>query len=283
MTSNSSKKLTPIQWFRRLIQGAFIGTGAILPGISGGVLAVTFGLYRPMMEIFSHPRIGVKKHWRMFIPVIIGWAIGFFLFAKLTNMFFLANAAMACCFFIGLIAGSMPAFYHEANRQGKKKNRWLGFVISTVLMLAFFIFFENTPVAGKMTPNFWAFLLCGVLWGLSLIVPGLTSSSLIIFLGLYEPFTAGISAFDLGVLGPMVIGIIVIVLLLARAVNTLFRKFYCHAYYVVMGFVLASTLVIIPRSFGGVGEGLACLGLAVLGFFVAWLLDKFGAADREAN
>ena len=40
----------------RIVQGIIIGAGAILPGISGGVLAVVFGIYRPAMELLTHPR-----------------------------------------------------------------------------------------------------------------------------------------------------------------------------------------------------------------------------------
>ena len=56
-------------WILRAIQGALIGVGAILPGVSGGVLCVLFGIYRPMMELFSHPAGAIKKYWRLLLPV----------------------------------------------------------------------------------------------------------------------------------------------------------------------------------------------------------------------
>ena len=56
----------------RLVQGVIIGAGAILPGISGGVLAVIFGIYRPMMEALTHPKQALRRYWRMLLPVGIG-------------------------------------------------------------------------------------------------------------------------------------------------------------------------------------------------------------------
>ena len=61
----------------RVLQGAIIGAGAILPGISGGVLAVIFGIYRPAMELLTHPKRAFPRYWRMLLAVGIGWVLGF--------------------------------------------------------------------------------------------------------------------------------------------------------------------------------------------------------------
>ena len=55
------------------VQGAIVGAGAILPGISGGVLCVSFGIYQPMMALLSHPVKSFKKYYSLFIPFLIGW------------------------------------------------------------------------------------------------------------------------------------------------------------------------------------------------------------------
>ena len=68
-----------------IIKGAAIGVGAILPGISGGVLCVVFGIYRPMMNFLSNPIKAFKKYYMLLLPVIIGWAIGFLGLAKLVS------------------------------------------------------------------------------------------------------------------------------------------------------------------------------------------------------
>ena len=71
-----------------LLQGALTGAGAILPGISGGLLCAAFGIYEPMMELLSHPRRAFKKHYRLFLPFLAGWAAGFVLLAGVMETVF---------------------------------------------------------------------------------------------------------------------------------------------------------------------------------------------------
>jgi len=270
-----------VAFIKRIIQGIVIGGGAILPGISGGVLCVTFGLYQPMMAVLAHPKTALKKYYKMFIPVVIGWALGFWGFAGIIEKLFEANAVLAISVFIGLIVGSMPSLWKEAGKQGRTKGSWIGLVVSLAAMLTFFICLENNDTALSIQPNMWWFGVCGILWGLSLIIPGMTSSSTLIFLGLFTPMTAGIASLDMGVLIPMGVGILITILGLARAVNYFFEKKYSIAFHCVVGFVIASTLVIIPRQFAGVGEVLLAVLLFVVGFVAAYLLDKFGDKSEK--
>ena len=71
-----------MRWLRDLLCGALIGAGAILPGVSGGVLAVVFDIYRPFMEVLTHPRTAIPKYWKWFPPIALGWCAGFLGFAK---------------------------------------------------------------------------------------------------------------------------------------------------------------------------------------------------------
>ena len=74
---NQKKSLNPLQFLYRILQGALIGLGAVLPGISGGVLSVIFGIYKPIMELLSNPFKNFKSHVPPLIPVFIGGVIGF--------------------------------------------------------------------------------------------------------------------------------------------------------------------------------------------------------------
>ena len=79
----TSRNQTAImRWLRYGLCGALIGAGAILPGVSGGVLAVVFDIYRPLMAVLTHPKTALPKYWPIFPPLGIGWALGFLLFAK---------------------------------------------------------------------------------------------------------------------------------------------------------------------------------------------------------
>ena len=262
-----------------LIQGALVGVGAILPGVSGGVLCVAFGIYEPMMELLTHPIQALKKNYKLFIPFIGGWFLGFVLLAKVVELLFTASASIALMLFFGLICGTLPELFKASEKSDPNKS-WTPFILSLALAYLLFHLIEN-GVSAAITPSFWSFLLCGILWGLSLIIPGLSSSSILIYLGLYEPMTAGIGSLDFSVIIPMLIGIITTALLFARLVSMLFKKHYAITSRAVLGFVIASSLKIVPSSFTNplmLVVSILCFGV---GFAVSRAMDL--ARNKQEN
>ncbi len=280
---SKTSRLTVLRWLLRVIQGSLIGGSAILPGISGGVLCVIFGIYQPMMELIAHPFRAFKKHVWLLLPVLIGFVIGFLGLARLVEWLFTVSSSMTIWLFFGLIAGMGPSLYKEAGKQGRPKSALISFVISFVVVLGLLIYLGNSA-ALNIQPNIWWFFVCGLMWGVSLIAPGLSSSSLLIFLGLYEPMAAGIGNLDMSVIIPLGIGAVLLVLVSARAINHLFNKYYPVIFHVVLGFVLASTIMtVVPTNqtesisyTGTLVEILSCAGCAIGGFLVAWFMDKAG-------
>ena len=254
-----------------IIQGALVGIGAILPGISGGVLCVAFGIYEPMMELLTNPIKAMKKHYRMFIPFILGWIPGFFLLAAAIERLFAASAPVALMLFFGLICGTLPSLFKTSEKSDPSKS-WTPFVLALSLAYLFFHLLENAR-GFEIAPSFVAFLFCGFLWGLSLIVPGLTSSSILICLGLYEPMVAGLGALDTKIVIPMVVGIGATTLAFARLVNALYGKHYAVTSRAVLGFVVASALKAIPSDFSDPVTLVISLLCFAGGFTVARMMD----------
>ena len=277
--NRQTKKTRPLQWLLLVISGLLIGGGAILPGVSGGVLCVVFGLYRPMMEMLSHPLRAFPQYWRILVPVAIGGVLGFLGFARVIDIVFSANELLATWLFIGLIAGTLPALYREAGLQGRPRSGYISFGVAFTGLLALLALVRFSP-ATHVSPSFLWYAFAGVLWGLSIIVPGMTSSSILMSLDLYQPLASGIAEMDVAVLLPWILGMAVTVLALAKLVNHLFNRHYAHAYHAVLGVVLASTLAILPIEYGSVRAVLLSLLCFGAGFAVAWLLarlDKRGA------
>ena len=269
-------------WLLRVIHGALIGAGAILPGISGGVLCVLFGIYRPMMALLAHPIKTFRIYYKLFIPVLLGWAVGFFALAGLVNLLMEVSSAIAVSLFIGLIVGMIPSLYRDAGKYGHRKTGYLSMFLSFVVLFGFLLYLQQ-GVRIDIEGNAWWFFFCGIVWGLSLVVPGLSSSSILIFMGLYQEMTAGISRFDLGVLIPLVLGILCTALLSARFVNRLFDRHHTIAYHAILGIVIASTLLIVPLEFKDATEVLLSIVCAILGFLVAWGMDRSGQRVRPAE
>lgn len=269
-------------WLLRVIHGALIGAGAILPGISGGVLCVLFGIYRPMMALLAHPIKTFRIYYKLFIPVLLGWAVGFFALAGLVNLLMEVSSAIAVSLFIGLIVGMIPSLYRDAGKYGHRKTGYLSMFLSFVVLFGFLLYLQQ-GVRIDIEGNAWWFFFCGIVWGLSLVVPGLSSSSILIFMGLYQEMTAGISRFDLGVLIPLVLGILCTALLSARFVNRLFERHHTIAYHAILGIVIASTLLIVPLEFKDATEMLLSIVCAILGFLAAWGMDRYGQRVKPAE
>lgn len=264
-----------------VLQGAIVGVGAILPGISGGVLCVVFGIYEPMMEVLSHPFRSFKKHCGMLIPFALGWALGFVLLAKVVEFVFSLCQPAALMLFFGLICGTLPEMLvSKEQEKGNTSKSWMPFVIS--LSFAYLLFhLVEVGVKGTLAPSFLSFVFCGVLWGLSTIVPGMTSSAILIELGLYEPLTGGIGSLQLDVLIPFLIGIIATVLLLARLIHMLYQKHNLLMCRVILGFVIASSLKILPTDFLSPTVMIVSLVCFVVGFAAARAMDVWSARHHH--
>lgn len=253
----------------RLVQGALIGAGAILPGVSGGMLCLLFGVYEPMMALLSQPFRAFREHRRLFLPLVLGGLAGFFVLAQGVEWAFGQDAAAATCLFLGLVVGSLPPLTQDAG-----SSRRSFFAGSLALMLALMAFARSLSLS--VPPNALTYLLCGAVWGLSLVLPGLSSSTILIFLGLYQPMTAGIAALDPACILPLGAGILLTVLLTARWVSRLLETRRSALLNAILGTVCASALMILPLDYQGWLHGLFCLLCAVWGFGCAMLLETVG-------
>lgn len=262
------------------LQGAIVGTGAILPGVSGGVLCVAFGIYEPMMALLSHPLKSFKVYYRMFIPFLIGWALGFTLLANVVEAIFNASASVALMLFFGLICGTIPQLMKDSERSDAVRS-WTPFVLSLALAYFLFCLLERGTAAQVQTSAF-SFVICGMVWGLSLIIPGLSSSSVLLYMGLYEPMMAGVAALDFSVLLSLLLGVAITVAALARFVNNLFERHYALVSRFILGFVIASSLKIVPTEFESAGALILSLLCFAAGFVVARYMDCAKEKNQQA-
>ncbi len=231
----------------RFFQGIAVGFGAILPGISGGTLCAVFGMYQPLIEILSSPIEGIKKHRKDAVVFVLGAGAGFIGLSGIASKLLEADTPLLTCVFMGLITGTLPSLWEEAGSEGRTKHSYITMAICFAMMtaiLALLRLCEGITVSAGL----WGYLLCGVMWGLSFIVPGLSSSTLLLFFGLYQPMLDGIAAFDLAVLIPLGTGAVSCVLLLSKAIGAAYKKHYSLISHGVLGIVIATTLMIFPAG-----------------------------------
>jgi putative membrane protein len=245
-----------------------IGSGFILPGVSGGALAAVFGMYERIIAFLAHPLHNFKKNLLYVLPVVVGGVLGIFLLS------FVVSAALGkwqnhlLWLFVGCILGTAPALWHQAGKEGRGRLHLLISGISFALSLALLLFGESLLAGASLAhnPATWAF--AGALIGLGVLVPGLSPSNFLIYLVLYKPMSDGIKALQPGLILPLVVGAAACVLLFSKLINRLFERAYAGLFHAILGIVFASTVMIIPRHYK----------LTLLNIIIALVLLVLGAA-----
>ena len=289
------KKNIILQAILWIIQGALVGIGAILPGVSGGTLCYAFGIYNPLLEVLANPIKGLKKYWLMLIFVIVGVGVGFVGFSGITAWLLHWNTPVVLCVFMGLIFGTVPDIWKDAGEKGRNKFSIIGMVVSFVALAALFISLQSFLTI-SIAPSIPAWALCGLLWGLGFIVPGLSSSTFIMFFGLYGQMSAGISKLDMSVIIPLGLALVATFLLLSKVMKLVLDKFHSVVSHCVLGFVLATTMLIttvteegsptILATFHGINIPIyigCVIGGAVVSFLLTLLFAKIRAAVEAGN
>lgn len=264
-----------------LLQGALIGFGAVLPGVSGGVLCVVFGVYKIIMELMSHPIKALKKNMRTLVPVIIGVVIGFLGLAKLLGVLLERYPDPSVCLFIGLIVGMLPSMYREAGLKGRTKSSWAALAIAFVLVFTMLVTLKWV-INVNIATGFGAYMFCGACLALSIICPGMSFSTTLMPLGLYQPFVDAIGNLDFSALIPAGIGALLMVVLFAKAVSWMLDNHYSVMFHAIIGIVIAATIVIIPfASFASAGSCIINVICLAVGVAAAFALDKFNQSVEK--
>ena len=274
-TINQTKKSNPVvEWIVRLLKGIMVGIGFITPGLSGGVLAVVFGIYEPLIRFLGNLRHKFIKNMLYFIPVGIGGVIGMVAFAAVVDIAFTHHPALFTWLFIGFITGTFPSLFKTSGKEGRAWWHWLVlavFAVGTVFLMRWM----ETIHTVQLSPSFFNWVLSGALIGLGVVVPGLSPSNFLIYFGLYQPMAAGLRVLDLGVVIPLGLGGLIIVLGLAKLIAWLFKKYYTWMYHFILGVVVGSTIAIIPEGVTGWTIALSAL------LFVLGALASFGLAKLD--
>lgn len=259
----------------RFLQGAIIGIGGVLPGVSGGVLCVVFGLYKPLMEIIAQPKKNLRRHWRLMLPVLCGMAVGFLILLRAVSSIMEKNSELATCLFVGLILGTLPALFRTAGKTKRTGGSYIALFSSLIVFLGLFLYLKH-GVGFSITPNIFWFFFVGAVWGISIVLPGLSSASILLFLGLFEPMLDGARHLDMAVLLPMALGGAAALIGLSKLFTLLFERHASVMNHLIIGVVIATTIPIIPVRFASPAAFFVDAALLALGFVLAFLFDWFG-------
>ena len=254
-------------------KGILIGAGAILPGISSGVLCVIFGIYDKLVSSIVHFFKDWKKNFSFLFPICLGTGIGIILFGNALRWLFINYSTETKFTFIGLILGSIPLLVKEANKK-KFHFFYVLFFLFTFILSLFLIYLENyIPTINIENVHFFYLFICGLIMSIGVVVPGVSSTVILMCFGVYETYIAAIASMNLSILIPMGIGVVTGSIIFLSVIRYLFKHYYMQTFYAIIGFSLGSIFVLyMPLSFDI--TGFISLVLFISFFYIAGKLEN---------
>jgi len=234
-------------FIKKLLMGFVIGVACITPGLSAGVIAAAAGLYEPAVHAIVNVRKEFRKSVTFLLPLGIGAVIGVLLFSKLMKQLMINAEFIVLYIFLGLVAGSIPSLVKEANSNGFRKRYLWALVIAFVFVICVernVTWLPNQTDTEQL--NIVSTIICGAILAFGTIVPGISSSFILMRLGMYEVLLAALADINIKILAIAGIGFVVTAIAIIKLVDILFSKFRGFSYYAVMGFLIGSMVMIFP-------------------------------------
>ncbi len=259
--------------------GFLIGIGAVAPGISGGALAVICGYYTKLTEAISQLFSNPKKSLAFLLPVGFGGIAGVWVAGGLLHYLLIAYPEQLQWGFIGLIIGTLPHLWKDAKKDDTQN--WHPLV--AVGTMFFTLLWSWLPPISIETIGFGHWLLIGAVLGVGTIVPGISSTCILVFLGLYEHYLGAIEALHISRILPMAFAFILAILALAKVVNICYHRAYSLTSYAVLGFLVGSAIWILPSMPTGINmliDFSVCGGCALLSWIIAHIATKNAKTTR---
>ena len=277
-----------------ILKGMVIGIANIIPGVSGGTMMVSMGIYDKLIHCVTHLFSEFKKSILYLLPIIVGMGIAIVASSFGLEWLFGHYPVQTNLLFIGLVLGGLPAIWK--NVKGKKVR--IGHLIACILFFALVAGLafvgEKEGKAANLTFNFLNVIKLfgvGIIASATMVVPGVSGSMMLLLMGYYNPIISAINdfirslvSFDIkgiltgcGVLVPFGIGIVAGIFAIAKLIEIIFEKFPLYAYWAIIGLIVASPVaILVMGTYPAINAvsiitGLICLAA---GFFISIRLGE---------
>ena len=267
-----------------VIKGFFVGIANIIPGVSGGTLAITLGIYEELIEAISHFFRKLKSNIKFLIPIGIGAFTAIVIGSRIIEISLEKYTLPTLLFFTGLILGGMPMLFGKIKKNIKPSYALIFLATFALVIGIMFLKTGNNVVLVDL--NAWGYFklfLVGMIAAATMIIPGISGSFMLMVMGYYEPIINAINEFtsfnnlwnNFWILMPFGIGVLLGVIIIAKIIEFLFQKFEVPTYFGIIGFVLASLIGIFTSAGNLVFTPtfiIVGIILMVLGFVIAYKL-----------
>lgn len=258
----------------RILKGIAIGASMLVPGVSGGTMAIILGIYDELVHAISDLTRHFRKNAIMLLEVGAGGLIGICLLAKLLLQAVTAYEMPMMFLFLGAIAGTIPALIKKTNLKKPRPVHLVYFLIGFASVLLLSLLPENLFDFSKTGGwGFFILLFAGVVIAVALVLPGISASYVLLMLGIYDITLSAVTEFNLLFLSPLVLGVLAGVFLTTRILEKAMTQHPGATYLIIIGFVAGSMAEIFPGLPSGI-QLLICVVTLAVGFFAIFFLSR---------
>ena len=242
------------------VKGFIMGIANIIPGVSGGTLALTLGIYERFIGAISHFFSNLKENIKFLLPIAIGLCLAILSMSRVIDYSYEHFPIPTTLFFVGLVIGGIPMLYHKVKgkKEGKQISSWIILLMtfSLVIVMAFADqLFGTTAKVNLSGLDLWGYIILffvGMIAAATMVIPGVSGSLVLMLLGYYYPILKVVKSLtkfeNLGenimIAGIFGVSVLVGIVLISKIIEFLLKKFETKTYYGVLGFIFASILAI---------------------------------------
>lgn len=278
---------------KKLLQGMVVGIANIIPGVSGGTMMVAMGLYDKLIHAITHLKSEFKESMKLLIPIFVGAGAAIVALSRLFE-FLLENHPIPTNFaFCGLIAGSLPFIFKKVKGHSVSAGKIVAFLVFFAVVIVMAVMGETSGNAADVSfglLNVIKLLAVGIIAAATMVVPGVSGSMMLMLLGYYDTILKAINNFidalvafnmeeilvQCGILIPFGIGVVLGIFLIAKLIEFIFSKAEIHAYYAILGLIIASPVAILLKTDWS-GFSVVTLAVGVVTFAAGWFVaSKLG-------
>ena len=274
---------------KNILKGIVIGLANVIPGVSGGTMMVSMGIYDKLIHCITHLFSEFKKSLRFLVPIFIGIGIAAVVVPFGIEFLFANYPFQTNLLFIGLIIGGLPAVWKKVKGSSVRVGHIIACILFFALVAGLALVGETEGNAADLSFSLISVIKLfgvGIVASATMVIPGVSGSLMLLLMGYYHPILETITnfikaalAFDMngilagmGVLIPFGIGVVVGIFAIAKLIEIIFVKFPLYAYWAIIGLIISSPVAILVV--GGIGTvtvfsvitGVAALGI---GFVIA--------------
>ena len=278
---------------KKILQGMVVGIANIIPGVSGGTMMVAMGLYDKLIHSITHLKSEFKESMKLLLPIFAGAGIAIVALSRLFE-FLLANYPIPTNFaFCGLIAGSLPFIFKKVKGHSVTIGKIIPFLVFFGIVILMAVLGESGRNAADVSfgfANVVKLFGVGVIAAATMVVPGVSGSMMLMLLGYYDTIIETINDFidalvqfnmteilrTFGILVPFGIGVVIGIFAIAKIIEFIFKKAEIHAYYGIIGLILASPIAILMKTDWS-GVSVILIAVSVVTFAAGWFVaSKLG-------